>query len=74
MGVFDKKRDVNKRLVEVKDSIYKDSFFVLNEIILVGFLLDFFEKYKDNILVFIYKSYIVICKNYINFFIGKYCF
>lgn len=72
MGAFDKKRDANKRLAEVKDSIYKDSFLVPNEITLAGFLLDFLEKYKDNISASTYKSYIAICKNHINPSIGKY--
>ncbi|MCC0642533.1 Arm DNA-binding domain-containing protein, partial [Clostridioides sp. ES-S-0049-03] len=60
MGTFDKKRDANKRLAEVKDSIYKDSFLIPNEITLGDFLLDFLDKYKDNISASTYKSYTAI--------------
>lgn len=72
MGIFDKKREVSKRLNEVKESLYNDGFLVLSEIIVLEFLLDFLNKYSENIFLVIYNNYVSICKNYINLFIGKY--
>ncbi|EGT3731337.1 TPA: Arm DNA-binding domain-containing protein, partial [Clostridioides difficile] len=49
MGTFDKKREASKRLNEVKESLYNDGFLVPSEITVSEFLLDFLNKYSENI-------------------------
>ena len=65
MGSFEKKRDANKKLTELKDTIYKDDLLTPNTITLKKHLLDFLEKYKENLSVTTYNSYIRICNKYI---------
>lgn len=65
MGSFDKKRDANKKLTEIKDSLYKDEFLVPNSLTLKEFILDFLEKYKNNLSITTYNCYLRICKKYI---------
>lgn len=72
MGTFDKKREASKRLNEVKESLYNDGFLVPSEITVSEFLLDFLNKYSENISLATYNNYVSICKNYINPSIGKY--
>ena len=65
MGSFEKKRDANKKLTELKDTIYKDDLLTPNAITLKKHLLDFLEKYKENLSITTYNSYIRICNKYI---------
>ena len=65
MGSFEKKRDANKRLIELKDTIYNDDFLIPNKMTLKHHLLDFLEKYKNNLSITTYNSYIRICNKYI---------
>ena len=60
MGSFEKKRDANKRLIELKDTIYNDDFLIPNKMTLKHHLLDFLEKYKNNLSITTYNSYIRI--------------
>lgn len=71
MGSFDKKRDANRKLIEIKDELYKDEFLVPNNLILKDFLLDFLEKYKENLSITTYNCYLRICKKHIIPSIGK---
>lgn len=71
MGSFEKKRDASKRLTEIKDTIYNDDFLVPNKMTLENFLLDFLEKYKENLSITTFNCYLRICKKYINPMIGK---
>ena len=65
MGSFEKKRDANKRLIELKESIYNDDLIKPNSITLKNYLLDFLEKYKENLSITTYNSYLRICNKYI---------
>ena len=65
MGSFEKKRDANKKLTELKDTIYKDDLLTPSAITLKKHLLDFLEKYKENLSITTYNSYIRICNKYI---------
>lgn len=70
MGSYPLKRDATKRLVEVKEEIYKEELLLPNEMILSDFIVDFIEKYKMNLSITTYDSYKRICKKYINPLIG----
>lgn len=70
MGSFEKKRDANKKLVELKDAIYNDDFLAPNKTILKNHLMDFLEKYKENLSITTYNSYVRICNKYIIPMIG----
>lgn len=70
MGSYPLKRDATKRLVEVKEEIYKEELLLPNEMILSDFIVDFLEKYKMNLSITTYNSYIRICKKYINPLLG----
>lgn len=71
MGSFEKKRDASKRLTELKDNIYNDNSIIPTKIILGDFVLDFLEKYKENLSVTTYSCYIRICNKYIIPLIGN---
>lgn len=70
MGSYPLKRDATKRLVEVKEEIYKEELLLPNEMILSDFIVDFLEKYKMNLSITTYNSYIRICEKYINPLLG----
>ncbi|MGL5693053.1 MAG: tyrosine-type recombinase/integrase [Peptostreptococcaceae bacterium] len=65
MGAYDKKRDANKRLIELKDSIYNDDFIAPSKLNLKDYMVDFLEKYKVNISITTYSIYKRICFKYI---------
>ena len=65
MGSFEKKRDANKRLVELKDELYNDEFINPQKMSLKNYLLDFLEKYKENLSITTYNNYIRISNKYI---------
>ncbi|WP_195251743.1 tyrosine-type recombinase/integrase [Romboutsia sp. 1001713B170207_170306_H8] len=71
MGSFEKKRDANKRLVELKDEIYNDDFLTPNKVTLKNHILEFLEKYKENISITTYNNYLRICNKYIIPIIGS---
>lgn len=70
MGSYPLKRDATKRLVEVKEEIYKEEFLLPNEMILSDFIVDFIEKYKTNLSITTYDYYKRICEKYIKPLIG----
>lgn len=65
MGSFEKKRDANKKLIELKDSIYKEDFLSPSKLTLKEHLLDFLDKYKENLSITTYNNYLRICNKYI---------
>ncbi|WP_455538746.1 tyrosine-type recombinase/integrase [Terrisporobacter sp.] len=65
MGSYPLKRDANKRLVEIKEEIYKDELLLPNEMIIEDFILDFLEKHKINLSITTYNNYKRVCKKYI---------
>ncbi|MEF9990613.1 MAG: tyrosine-type recombinase/integrase [Romboutsia sp.] len=72
MGSFEKKRDASKKLTELKDTIFKEDFNTPSDILVESFILDFLEKYKENISITTYNYYIRICKKYIIPTLGRY--
>ncbi|HBG5350101.1 TPA: site-specific integrase [Clostridioides difficile] len=71
MGSFTKKREANKRLAEVKDSMYKNNILIPNNILFENFLKTFIEEYKSRWSVTTYSKYINICNKYIIKYLGK---
>lgn len=65
MGSYDKKKDANKKLIELKDSIYNDNLITPNKINLKDYMIDFLDKYKKNISVTTYNIYKRTCDKYI---------
>ena len=61
MGSYPLKRDATRRLNEIKEEIYKDELLLPNEMIIEDFILDFLEKYKINLDLYIYRIMWMIC-------------
>ncbi|EQF26786.1 phage integrase family protein [Clostridioides difficile CD160] len=71
MGSFTKKREANKRLAEVKDSMYKNNILIPNNILFENFLKTFIEEYKSRWSITTYSKYINICNKYVIKYLGK---